>query len=216
MATDVSLLVDDYASLQAAVADWLNRADLNRQIPQFIQLAESGFRKKAQIMRRAYRRSVAQLTTNTIPQPDDYGSLDYIKNTDAATDQDASLEFVTSEMLEFYRPNVIGLGAPRYYTISGAVFEFIPAPSTPINLEIGYWRGVQSLSDANPTNWLLDDSPELYLWGALLMASPFLKNDQRIPTWQTYYAQALEDIRLDTERSQYSGAPLKMRTRRSF
>lgn len=216
MATDVSLLIDDYASLQAAVADWLNRADLNRQIPQFIQLAESSFRKKAQIMRRAYRRSVAQLTTNTIPQPDDYGSLDYIKNTDVATDQDASLEFVTSEMLEFYRPSVIGLGAPRFYTISGAVFEFIPAPATPVNLEIGYWRGVPSLTDAAPTNWLLEDSPDLYLYGALAQSAPFLKNDARIPVWAGKVAELLEDIRLDTDRSQYSGAPLKMRTRRSF
>jgi hypothetical protein len=46
------------------------------------------------------------------------------------------------------------------------------------------------LDDSTQTNWLTDYAPNLLLYGALLEATPFLKNDDRITTWQNFYQSA--------------------------
>ena len=42
-------MITDYASLQAAVADYLNREDLTTQIQTFIQLAEAKFNRELRV-----------------------------------------------------------------------------------------------------------------------------------------------------------------------
>ena len=53
------------------------------------------------------------------------------------------------------------------------------------------------LGDDNQTNWLTDYAPNALLYRCLLEAAPFLKNDERIQTWQNLYAAELGA--LDTE-----------------
>jgi hypothetical protein len=43
------------------------------------------------------------------------------------------------------------------------------------------------LDAANQTNWTTDFAPNAILHGALLQATPFLKNDERIAVWQGIY-----------------------------
>lgn len=42
-------MIQDYATLQQAIADWLARADLTAQIPTFIQLAEQRFARDLRV-----------------------------------------------------------------------------------------------------------------------------------------------------------------------
>jgi hypothetical protein len=46
------------------------------------------------------------------------------------------------------------------------------------------------LDDVVQTNWLSEYAPQLLLYGTLLEATPFLKNDERIPVWQSMYDRA--------------------------
>lgn len=47
------------------------------------------------------------------------------------------------------------------------------------------------LSPENQTNWLTDYAPDVLLYAILLEAVPFLKNDERIPVWESAYAWGL-------------------------
>jgi hypothetical protein len=53
-----------------------------------------------------------------------------------------------------------------------------------------YYELPALLDDTQQTNWLTDYAPNLLLYGALLEATPFLKNDERITTWQGFYQSA--------------------------
>ena len=57
-----------------------------------------------------------------------------------------------------------------------------------------YYQQLPLLDDENQTNWLTALAPNLLLYGALLEATPFLKNDERIGTWQTFYDRAASAI----------------------
>jgi len=65
-----------------------------------------------------------------------------------------------------------------------------PTPDADYPFEIVYYALPQLLDDANQTNWVTEYAPQLLLYGTLLEATPFLKNDERIPVWQSMYDRA--------------------------
>ncbi len=67
---------------------------------------------------------------------------------------------------------------------------FTPTPDAAYPFEILYYELPPLLDDATQTNWLTEYAPQLLLYGTLLEATPFLKNDERITTWQNYYDRA--------------------------
>jgi hypothetical protein len=65
-----------------------------------------------------------------------------------------------------------------------------PTPDANYPVEILYYELPPLLDDVNQTNWLTEYAPQLLLYGTLVEATPFLKNDERIATWQQYYDRA--------------------------
>ncbi len=62
-----------------------------------------------------------------------------------------------------------------------------PTPNNSYPFEILYYELPPLLDDEIQTNWLTDYAPQLLLYGTLLEATPFLKNDERISVWQNMY-----------------------------
>lgn len=81
-----------------------------------------------------------------------------------------------------------------------------PTPVSAQALEVMYYEQPRFLGDDFQTNWLTEYAPDLLLYATLLEASPFLKKDERMATWQQMYdrsAQALngEDLKKIMDRS---------------
>lgn len=71
-------------------------------------------------------------------------------------------------------------------------FFFAPTPAAAYPWELGYWELLAPLDDTNQTNWLTQYAPQVILYQALLQATPFLKNDDRIGVWQAAYDRAAQ------------------------
>jgi hypothetical protein len=70
------------------------------------------------------------------------------------------------------------------------------------------FKGVTSLSSINTTNWLLTADPDVYLYGALLEAQPYLQDDARIATWAQIFEKVVSEIRVpdtDSNFTNYTG-----------
>ena len=65
-----------------------------------------------------------------------------------------------------------------------------PTPDAPYPFEILYYELPPLLDDEVQSNWLTEYAPQLILYGTLLEATPFLKNDERIGVWQQMYDRA--------------------------
>lgn len=70
----------------------------------------------------------------------------------------------------------------------------VPTPAANYPIEILYYQQPPLLDETNETNWLTDYAPNALLYRALLEATPFLKNDERIPTWSAMYGQQMQAI----------------------
>lgn len=69
-----------------------------------------------------------------------------------------------------------------------------PTPPTTYPLEVNAYMQPPLLDATNQTNFFTNYTPNMLLYGALLEATPFLKNDERIAVWQNYYNYELQTL----------------------
>lgn len=112
------------------------------------------------------------------------------------------------EYIRSYWPDQTQTAMPVYYAdYNYQNFIVAPTPDRAMPFEMLYWELPALLDDVTQTNWLTQYAPNLLLYACLLETAPFLKNDERIPTWQQFYdraAQAIsgEDLRKILDRAQ--------------
>ena len=100
-----------------------------------------------------------------------------------------------------YWPNQTTLGEPKYYGDYGFQnWLVVPSPALAYPFELGYYEFLAPLDASNGTNWLTQYAPDLILFGTLLQAAPFLKNDERIGTWQQMYGKAASTLLMEDQR----------------
>lgn len=201
------MAISTYAELKTAVANWLNRSDLTSRIPEFIAFAESGIGRDVRI-RQMEKRATASISTEYVDMPSDFILQ---RNIQLNTTDQCRLKFYTPEQMDMYNPSQT-TGQPKVYSIIGTEFQFKPIPDATYEAEIAYFARFTALSGDNDTNWLLTNQPEVYLYGSLLAASPFLEDDPRIQTWASLYANAVESLNKQDSEARYSGAALRMQS----
>jgi hypothetical protein len=204
--------ITNYATLQSTVADYLNRQDLSAYIPTFIQLAEADMNTRL----RTREMIIRATTTND----DEFVRLplDFLESINLQlTDGQSPLRFVTLDEADIINKRQ-GYNAPTFYSLMNGAIELVPPPATGADVEIDmvYYGKIPALSDSNTSNWLLLKAPDVYLYGALVHAAPFLMDDQRISVFGSFYSQRIEALNDESQKSLHSGSPLVARTRRVY
>jgi hypothetical protein len=111
------------------------------------------------------------------------------------------------ESCRTYWPDEAQTATPQFYADYDYQHWLItPTPATAQTLEILYYEQPRFLGEDFQTNWITEYAPDVLLYATLLEATPFLKKDERIGTWQAMYdraAQALngEDLKRILDRS---------------
>ena len=99
------------------------------------------------------------------------------------------------EYLRQYWPDPTEEDTPLYYTDYDYTHWLVaPTPDAAYNFEVLYYERVQPLDSSNQTNWFTVYAPQALLYGSLLQAMPFLKNDERIPMWQQQYDLIMQTL----------------------
>lgn len=199
--------ITNYATLQSTIADYLNRADLTSQIQTFIQFVESDLNSRL----RCREMIVRATTTND----DEFVKLplDFLEALNLQIVGGASpLRYVTLDEADMINRAQVLTQVSVYSLMNGAI-ELIPPPSTDVEIEMVYYGKIPALSDSQTTNWLLTKAPDVYLYGALTHAAPFLMDDQRISVFGNIYLKRVEELNQESQKSLHSGSPLLARTR---
>lgn len=205
------MAITSYSTLQTTVGDWLNRSDLTTVIPDFITLAEAQFNRTLR-HRKMVERATATLDTEYSAMPADWlESIRYQINTNPIT----VMEFVSPDQAAMLKGAYSTSGKPIFYSQIGQQFQVIPAPDSgsAYTGELTYYAKIPALSAGNTSNWLLVDSPDIYLYGALLQSAPYLQDDQRLNIWAAIYQRLVDDLKVSDERSRMATSSLRMRAR---
>ena len=194
------MAITTYAELQAAAANRLVRGDLTARIPEFIALAESRLNR---VLRARLAETEAALTATvgvrTIALP-------------AGFAEPLALWIVRGaerEALRFIEPSLLGVsslrGEPRCWSIDGANLAF----ERPCDQAYGFVLRMLvkfALSDTAPTNPLLSDYPDAYLFATLCEAGPFLRDDALAGAYEARLSRAIEEINAKDARARAARA----------
>jgi hypothetical protein len=190
--------IGTYAELQTAVANWLDRGDLTDRITEFIDLTEARMNRvlRLQLMVNVDTTTLggaAALVGGTRDYALPSGYLQMIDFT-LTTDPITTLSYITPEnMNRMWAGSQSGL--PQAYTIfsnnsSGTPVPTVklgPAPDGAYTYSMMFYKKIPALTPANTTEAMLTDNPDIYLYGALMEAEPFLMNDERVQLWAMAY-----------------------------
>lgn len=110
-------------------------------------------------------------------------------------------KFVLPRSYEYcraYWPDSDQTDVPKFYADYDLEhWLIVPTPAIQYPWEVMYYQIPPLLGTTNQTNYLTDYAPNALLYRCLVESSPFLKNDERIGTWQGLYKEELAT--LDTE-----------------
>ncbi len=202
------MAISTYSELQTAVANWLDRDDLTDRIPEFITLCEARFNRSLRI--RAMETldiSVDTVSgTSTVALPTGYVQM---RDINLITSPITQLQYLTPEIMNRVHAGS-NSGKPETYTIIANKILFGPTPDAAYDISMLYYKTFDALSDSAPTNWVITNAPDVYLYGTLLEAEPFLMNDQRVQLWATALTQSINTLQEQDNKDRHSGSALRV------
>lgn len=210
------MAIKNYSELKAAIADWLNRADLEARIPDFIVLAEAAIYRKLRSTNNekltTYTAGDVTDITRGIPIPDDYLAAKMV------TFNDEPLTRISEARYKRLLKQSDAGKPPYAYTRINDELLFYPPSDQEGTVELWYYFRQPALDVLQPpatgtdtnTNDVLLNAPDLYLFGSLLQAQAYLIGDERLSIWGTQYQVALDQETELSEDEDYMGSTVSV------
>jgi len=202
------MALSNYDQLKTSIANYLNRSDLDAVIPDFITLTER--RLDRDIRARA---NMVRANTTTIS-----GTAFYNLPTDMlelrnvvydSTNNSYALSYMSPESLSREYGTYTN-GVPRAYSIIGEDIKIAPTPDGSYTLAINYYEALTPLSSSVATNNILDNFPELYLFGACAEGAVYLNDNEQLQRFSALYLEAVNSVRAAEDAARYSGTVMTM------
>jgi hypothetical protein len=187
-----------YDSLTSTVLQYLERQDaaVVNAIPTFITLCEFEIAQEIKTLGQLQVANAAMNPNNpVIAKP-----ARWRKTVSMTIDTGAGTQPVFLRKYEYLRnywPDETQTGLPLYYADTDYEHWYVtPTPDQAYNFEVLYYERIAPLSSTNQTNWLTQNAPNAMLYGTLLQAMPFLKNDAR-QVFQQKYTEAITSLKVE-------------------
>lgn len=199
------MALTSYNDLKTTIANYLARSDLTAVIPDFISLAEAKLKRRFRdVTSLSGSVSTNWLLTNH-PDVYLYGSLleaqPYLMDDARISIWAQIFERV---VVEVRYPNS-SANLSNYAGLQLAISDWLIRPDLDVVIpqfiqlaEAKLQRrfvDVTTLTSQNNTNWLLTSHPDVYLYGSLVEAAPYIKDDPRIPVWLENYNTRAAEVR---------------------
>jgi hypothetical protein len=188
-----------YDSLVENIQSYLDRTDADTlaKIPLFIMLAEQTIASQIKFLGNL----TVQASTMTIGQPIIDKPARWHKTVSmnvTANGQKQPVLLRKYEYLREYAPDATVTGVPAYYGDYDYTHWLVaPSPASAYEFEVLYYERLQPLDSSNQTNWFTTYAPQALLYGSLMQAMPYLKNDERMPMWQQNYDLIIQTLKAE-------------------
>ena len=202
------MAIGTFAQLKTATANWLDRSDLTDRIPEFITLAEARFNRVLRIRDMETVSTAISTSAGTREYSLPTGFVQ-MKEFHLSTDPITPLAYITPEMMSRMQAGS-SKSTPQVFTIIADKVRLGPNPDAVYTTSMLYYKAFTALSDSATTNDMLTNNPDVYLYGTLLEAEPFIMNDERVQLWAIAFKQAIDDIQNQDNKDRHSGSQLRV------
>lgn len=189
-----------YDNLITTVLQYLERSDAatTEQIPTFITLCEFEIAQQVKTLgQQQVIQSTMTIANPVIAKPARWRKTTSMNLTVSGVIQPVFLR--KYEYLRTYASSSTTQSTPLYYADYDYEHWLVaPTPDLAYAFEVLYYERLQPLASDNQTNWLTQNAPNAMLYGTLLQAMPFLKNDQRV-IFQAKYKEAMDALKLEDQ-----------------
>ena len=202
------MAVGTFAELKVAAANWLDRSDLMDRIPEFIAFAEARFNRVLRIrdMETVSPAISTAAGTREYSLPTGFVQM---REFHLTTDPLTPLSYITPEMMARIWAGS-SQGKPEVFTIIADNVRLGPNPDAVYTTSMLYYKKITALSASATTNDMLTNNPDIYLYGTLLEATPFIMQDERVGLWLAAFEKAVADIQDQDNKDRHSGSQLRV------
>ena len=201
-----------YSELKTNIANYLNRSDLTDQMDMFIDNVEGEVNRRVR-RKEMNKRATATADAQYLSLPNDW--LEAI-NVEITSNNFSPILQHSIESLDIYRKSINNkTGQPVYFAFVDDTMELAPTPDASYTLQLTYYGKIDALSDSNTSNFLSNNHPDVYLYGALKHASIYLMEDERVAMFSQLFEKALEELKMEQEKAEFGKGSL-MQRRRSY
>tara|TARA_R110000772_G_scaffold264034_1_gene384199 strand:+ start:294 stop:920 length:627 start_codon:yes stop_codon:yes gene_type:complete len=198
------MALTNFDELYKSIVDWSHRGDLGVKIPDFISLTENAmYSNDAEVLtvRSMETISTALTAGQYLSLPDNFESARSVR---LVTDGGGGeLRFQAPEQM---RKRVAG-GRPSFFSVVGNEIQFDRVPDSEYTIEIQYYRKATPLTEANQTNDILTNHPNIYLYGALAQAFSYSQDDQQAGKYVQLFIGAIKGANKADKKGRYGPAP---------
>jgi hypothetical protein len=188
-----------YDSLVNDISTYLERTDTAtlEKIPTFIMLAEQVIASEIKFLGNlTVQQSTMVATQPVIDKPARWHKTVSMNVVVAGERRPVLLR--KYEYLREYWPDPTQVDVPKFYCDYDYTHWLVaPSPASNYTFEVLYYERIQPLDSSNQTNWFTIYAPQALLYGSLLQAMPFLKNDDRMPMWQAQYDKIINTLKTE-------------------
>lgn len=191
--------LSDLASLKAEMRDWaVDRPDLVPKFQDCIDMCTNDLNKVLRTRRQQATSLLTPDSTGTAALPPDY--LEWRAVTSLTTPNVPLLPLTPEGMSETY-PDTYG-GVPVHFAIQDDSIQVLPSSADQI--ELLYYRKIPYLTEAAPTNWVLQENPNLILLGAMKYVETYKRNMTGVQMFAQLYGGEIDGMIKESKRAQWS------------
>lgn len=182
-----------------------HRTDLDGEFAGLIALAEAEFNRRIRT-REMEIRAASTVDEQYFAQPQDFLEL---RNVQINANPLISLRYMTPQDIDLqYGART---GRPEAFTFVADQFQLAPIPDGEYEIEITYYQRIPSLSEAEPTNWLLTSYPDIYLAGLMAQVGWFIQDDNMRNAWTQKLEVSLASLTNQDRKSRFGGPSMFVR-----
>jgi hypothetical protein len=200
--------LDNYSNFKAAVLRFTgDRNDISDVIDDAISLADSQIYANTTTplrIRSMETRSTATLNTSSrfLELPDGFLMMRRLKIDNDLGDCD--IRYRTPDQLPLHG----NTGMPRFFTVTSQL-EFERVPDSAYTVEMQYFRRLAVISGSNPTNDILTNYPNIYLFGTLSEVYKYAAEEEKSQYYYTQFIEAIAGANHQDRRGRYGSSPIQ-------
>lgn len=202
--------LNNFANLKASIKSRSKRNDISEaDLADYINQAESAFYNNPVALLRlrameARATTTADTTSRFLELPDLFLQMRRLKLNEPFTGgRDTDLEYRTPEQMPLRNLTAI----PLFFSVTTQL-EFDSIPDQAYTVEMQYIKKLSPLSDANPTNVILTDHPDIYIYGALSALFVDAMEGDVSDFFKNKFYEAIQGANSTDEAGRYGPAPV--------